>query len=184
MFSNGEIFYKQYVDGDDRAFEEVVKIYYDGLVAFITSYTHSSFESEDIANDCFLYIAIHKHKYNFNNSLKTYLYTLGRSRALNFLKKRKRLTHDNIEDYPFLSNCDYNSEILLEESEKRLKIATAISELKGDMQSVVYLFYFENMSYEEIAKVLKIKIKQVDNYLYRAKKILQEKLKKEVDEYV
>ena len=90
VLSNGENFYKQYINGDDCAFEYVLSYYYEGLVYFISRYTHSVFDAEEIANDCFLYIAIHKNKYNFKTSLKTYLYTIGRSRALNFLRKNKK----------------------------------------------------------------------------------------------
>ena len=45
------------------------------------------------------------------------------------------------------------------------------------MQTVVYLFYFENMSYEEISTVTAKPFKQIDNLLYRARKQLKEFLK-------
>ena len=53
--------------------------------------------------------------------------------------------------------------------------------LLNNMQNAVYLFYYEEMSYKQIANVLKKSSKQIDNILFRAKKILKEKLLKEVD---
>ena len=41
------------------------------------------------------------------------------------------------------------------------------------MRTVVYLIYFENMSYDEAARVMKKSKKQVDNLLYRAKNQLR-----------
>ena len=38
---------------------------------------------------------------------------------------------------------------------------------------MVYLIFFEELSYEDTAKVLKINKKQVDNLLYRAKSQLR-----------
>lgn len=181
VLSNGENFYKQYVNGDDCAFEHVLAYYYEGLVYFISRYTHSVFDAEEIANDCFLYIAIHKNKYNFKTSLKTYLYTIGRSKAINFLRKNKKyLLNDNIENHLDLTKSE-DFQKTLENKETKAIILNAISSLPKDMQNAVYLFYYEEMSYKQIANVLKKSSKQIDNILFRAKKILKEKLLKEVD---
>ena len=42
-----------------------------------------------------------------------------------------------------------------------------------DMAEALYLMYFEDLSYEEIARVMKVSKKQVDNLLYRGKKQLR-----------
>ena len=52
----------------------------------------------------------------------------------------------------------------------------AIGGLPQDMQTAVYLVYFEELSYAEAAVVMKKKPKQVDNLLYRAKGLLREAL--------
>ena len=69
----GEYYYRNYVNGDDSAFEEIVRIYYDGLILFINGYLHSVTDAEDVASECLLFIAVHKKRFNFKNSLKTYL---------------------------------------------------------------------------------------------------------------
>ena len=53
------------------------------------------------------------------------------------------------------------------------KVHTAVATLPEDMRVVVHLVYFEEMSYEEAAKVMKKNRKQIDNLLYRAKKELR-----------
>ena len=147
----GEDFYLEYVNGNDNAFEQVMRIYYDRLVLFINGYTHSLSDAEDIASECFLYIAIHKRRYNFKTSLKTYLYLIGRSKALNFLKrKRKNL---NIEDYAHLHNGKDEVDLLIENNERRLELYRALEELPTDMQSIVYLFYFQTQQ-KTISKAL------------------------------
>ncbi|MBR2296114.1 MAG: sigma-70 family RNA polymerase sigma factor, partial [Clostridia bacterium] len=62
------------------------------------------------------------------------------------------------------------------DSERKKKISKAIEGLPEQMRLVIHLAYFEDMSYKEIAMVMKIKPKQVDNLLYRAKKELRERL--------
>jgi RNA polymerase sigma-70 factor (ECF subfamily) len=48
-----------------------------------------------------------------------------------------------------------------------------MAELPEDMAEALYLMYFEDLSYEEIARVMKRTKKQVDNLLYRGKQRLR-----------
>ena len=175
----GEEYYSQYINGNDSAFERVMSAYYDCLVLFVNGYLHSLSDSEDVASECFLHIAIHKRKYNFSTSLKTYLFTLGRSRALNFLKKKNRKKTANLDDYTHLFSDKDAVDMVVEQNERNVALYQAINQLASDMRTVLYLFYFENMSYDEVAKITSKSKKQIDNLLYRAKKELKIILKKE-----
>ena len=63
-------------------------------------------------------------------------------------------------------------EIVLADERKRT-VHSAIAKLSEDMRVVIHLIYFEEMTYDEAAKVMKKNRKQVDNLLYRAKKELR-----------
>ena len=173
----GEYYYRKYVDGDDSAFEEIVKIYYDGLILFINGYLHSLTDAEDVASECLLFIAVHKRRFNFKNSLKTYLYTIARSKSLNFLKKRKRNQTENVDDYKNITSSNMLLDDLLIKKESTSELYNAIECLPSEMKTALYLFYFEDMSYEEISAITSKNLKQIDNLLYRAKKQLKEILK-------
>ena len=67
---------------------------------------------------------------------------------------------------------------MLADEEKRL-LNAALARLPEEMRAAVHLVYFEGLSYEEAAKVLKKDKKRIDNLLYRAKGILREQLGKE-----
>ena len=125
----GEYYYRKYVNGDDSAFEEIVRIYYDGLILFINGYLHSVTDAEDVASECLLFIAVHKKKFNFKNSLKTYLYTIARSKSLNFLKQRKRKQTENIEDYKSLTSSDLFLDELVVKKENFKELYEAINKL-------------------------------------------------------
>lgn len=60
----------------------------------------------------------------------------------------------------------------LSDERKRI-VNNALNSLTDDMRVVVHLIYFEDLSYDEAAKVMKKNRKQVDNLLYRAKKELR-----------
>ena len=63
-------------------------------------------------------------------------------------------------------------DMMLADERKRV-VNNAISQLPEDMRVAIHLVYFENMTYDEAAKVMKKNKKQVDNLLYRAKKELR-----------
>ena len=73
--------------------------YFDGLIFFINRYVNDPHTAEDIAIDVFAYIAENRRKYNFKVSLKTYIYMIGKSRAFNLIKHRKRHAAEELHGY-------------------------------------------------------------------------------------
>ena len=170
---NGASSYRRFLEGDESAFNELIESLFRGLVFFINSYLHDPFAAEDIAIDVFSDLIVHKHRYNFKVSLKTYLYMLGRSRALDYLKHRKALDLVELSQVQEIADeCAQLEEIVLADQRKRA-VNSALSKLPEEMRVAVHLIYFEDMTYEEAAKVMKKSRKQVDNLLYRAKKELR-----------
>ena len=170
---NGAGSYHRFLDGDDSAFDEILDLYRESLIFFINRFVHNPAAAEDLAIDAFMELIIHKGRYNFQTSLKTYLFMIGRSRALNYLKHERKLR--------MVELCDAEKEIAeytaMEERlivyEEKRAVSTALEQLPEDFRTVLHLIYFEELSYEEAAKVMKKNRKQVDNLLYRAKNALR-----------
>ncbi len=163
---NGASSYRRFLDGDEGAFDDIMKELFCGLIFFIDRYVHDVHVAEDIAMDVFSDLVVHRHRYNFKVTLKTYLYMLGRSRALDYLKRRK------VVDFVELSENESLEDSVLADERKRV-VNSGIAKLPEDMRVVIHLVYFEGMTYQEVAKVMKKNRKQVDNLLYRAKKELR-----------
>jgi RNA polymerase sigma-70 factor (ECF subfamily) len=170
---NGASSYRRFLDGDESAFDEIMKELFDNLVFFIDRYVHDIHAAEDIAIDTFSDLVVNKHRYNFKVTLKTYLFMLGRSRALNYIKRRKLIEFVDLTEADQVS---FNQEALEETvlaDERKQMVNHALRTLPEDMRVVIHLIYFEDLSYDEAAKVMKKNRKQVDNLLYRAKKELR-----------
>ena len=167
---NGASSYRRFLDGDESAFESIMKELFHGLVFFIDRIVHDPYAAEDIAIDVFSELIVHKHRYNFKVTLKTYLYMLGRSRAIDYLRRQKH--HADLSELEQLADDRADLEELVLVSQRKRLVHTAIKQLPEDMQTVLHLIYFEEMTYEEAAKVMKKNRKQIDNLLYRAKKEL------------
>lgn len=170
--------YKQFLKGNMTAFEEIVTKHKDRLIYFIMQYVKNFEVAEDLAQDAFVYILINKKEYDFKYSLKTYLYTIAKSRAINYLKKERRivpLINDLMDDQAIEENI-YRKEI-------KQNVRKAIKKLKPEYQSAIYLADIEELSYREISKILTKSMPQVKILIYRARRKLEEILKREECRY-
>lgn len=169
--------YKEYLKGNQQAFEEIVKKYKDHIIYFISTYTKNTQIAEDISQDVFIYLLINKDQYDFKYSFKTYLYMIAKCRALNYIKKEKKII--NILEYDKLNIEDDNLEEIIFQNEKNTNLRNAIKKLKPDYQQIIYLTTFEGLKYKEVAQVMDKNIGQIKGLLNRAKKKLKELLESE-----
>ena len=171
---NGASSYRRFLDGDESAFNEIMEELFRSLVFFINGYVHDIHAAEDIAIDAFSDLVVHRHRYNFKVTLKTYVFMLGRSRALDYIKHRKVLSFVELSEAEGIENeKTLEGIVLADERERKRAVHSAIAKLSEDKRVVIHLIYFEEMTYDEAAKVMKKNRKQVDNLLYRAKKELR-----------
>ncbi len=175
----GEELYRLYQDGDESGFDGLIELYRENLIFFLMRYLPSVEDAEDAAEDAFVSLLLHPYRESRGSSLKTYLFTLGRNRALNLLKKQKR--QDAFRDSSLLPLTE---DLALEErlcrDEKRRALLQALDSLSPEYREALYLLYFEDLSPAETARVMKKSKKQIENLSYRGKKALREKLGKEL----
>ena len=169
---NGASSYRRFLDGDESAMDEIMQELFFPLVFFVNRYVQDLPAAEDIAMDAMTELFVHKHRYNFKVSLKTYLFLVGRSRALTWLKRRKRLRETALTEAEDVAERDELERRALDDERKRA-VNAALARLPEEMRLAVHLVFFEELSYEEAARVMKKNAKQVDNLLYRAKKELR-----------
>lgn len=171
---NGASSYRRFLEGDENGLKEIVEMYGNNLILFINGYVKNITLAEDIMEDTFMELIVHKHIFRGESSFKTYLFKIGRNKALNAIKKNKVLIslETDVEDIAKIE------EVVIQ-NEKNRHIRDAMKRINEMYAQVIHLLYFENMSYQEIGKVLKKNNKQVKNLAYRARNSLKEVLEKE-----
>ena len=175
---NGASSYRRYLDGDEAAFDELVTEYYESLVLFLTGYVRERAVAEDIAMDAFADLIVHRHRYDFRVAFKTYLFMLGRSRALNYLKRSKILVFSPLEDAMEVADPALLPEELLLTRERNRDLGEAMEGLHPDQREAIRLVYWQGFSCEDAAKVMRKTRKQVYNLLFRGKNALKTVLEK------
>ncbi|MBO7218031.1 MAG: sigma-70 family RNA polymerase sigma factor [Clostridia bacterium] len=165
---NGASSYRRYLLGDESAFDEIMNELFFGLVFFINRYVKDIHAAEDIAMDVFTELIVNPRRYNFKVTLKTYLFMLGKSRAIDYIRHRKVIDFEELTEAAQISDKNDLEEKVISDERGR-KVNEALEKLPQEMRAVVHLIFFENMSYKDAARVLGKNVKQVDNLLYRAK---------------
>ena len=170
---NGASSYRRYLDGDESAFRDIVEDYFDNLLFFVNRYVSNVAVAEDIALDVFTQLVVHKHRYNFRTSFKTYLFMMGRSRALDYIRRRDRIKLVELSEASQHPSEEPAPEDILLADQRKQAINNALGQLPDELRLVLHLVYFEELSIDESAKVLKKSKKQIYNLLYRGKAALR-----------
>ena len=176
--NSAEDYYREFLSGNKDSFGQITALYFYSVLYFVLGYVHDFHTAEDITSDCFCELIIHKHRYNFKFSLKSYLFMLAKSKSIDHLRKKKVIDFVELDDEDGIKDEKELEEIIIDSERKRL-LHNALESLPQDMKEAVYLVYFENFSYKETAKIMKKSEKQIDNLIYRAKEKLKAELRKE-----
>ncbi|HIS62640.1 MAG TPA: RNA polymerase sigma factor [Candidatus Scybalomonas excrementigallinarum] len=169
--------YQRFLEGDKKAFEYLVLQYKDHLIYFINRYVMNIHTAEDIAQDVFVDIYIKKERYHFRYRFKTYLYTIARNKAVDYIRKQGRQIP--MVDMERLHEEQMEEESLLEQliwKEERQQLLDAIKTLNSNYQALIILIDLEELSYQEAGKVLHKTVPQIKVSLHRARKALKERL--------
>jgi len=174
--SDSESSYRCFLEGDKAAFEAILQEHRLNLLFFINSFVRNPDVAEDIAIDVFVYVLMHPRRYNFKTSVKTYLFMLGRSRALDWLRRQKAIPMEPLpENLP--AEAELEAAVLADERKQALH--RALSRLSSETQQAVHLVYFEGFTYAQAGQIMKKTPKQIDNLLSRGKTALGTILRKE-----
>lgn len=175
--------YRRYLDGDDDGLREIIDIYYNGLTLYINGIVKNLSATEDILEDTFVKLAVKKYIFKDDGKagFKTWLYTIARNLAYNYLKRyRSRISDIPIDEYdePILlsDGTDVEKEFL--KNEQKIELRRAMKKLKPDHYQVLYLAYFEDMDIENTARIMGKNKRQITNLLYKAKNSLKSIMEK------
>ena len=108
--NNGEVNYCRFLNGDDQGIVEIIKEYKDGLILFINSYVHNIHIAEELTEDVFFSLVVKKPKFTPKHSFKTWLFTIGRNRALNALRFHSKVITTDKADVLHLQKEELNIE--------------------------------------------------------------------------
>ena len=173
----------RFQEGDEQAYTELVNRYRGKLMTFVYRFVNDMEQAEDIIQDTMLKLYTHKHYYRNIAKFSTWIYTIAGNLAKTELRKRKNRKVTNISqmgpedrDYELPSVAPETDEVVQSEYIKK-KIQAAIQNLPLHFRTVTILRDIQELSYEEISKIVEVPLGTVKSRINRARLQLQKELK-------
>ena len=173
--------------GDRAAFTELVEKYKQPLFNFIFRTLRDDTESEDVAQNTLLQAYKSRDRYEPTAKFTTWLFTIARNLCLNEIRRRARHPADSIHEehaeFDDQPRQQYEDKSHIAAPEKLLhgelakKIEAALAELPENQRTAILLCRQDELSYEEIAKVLGCSLSATKSLIHRGRETLKEKLK-------
>ncbi len=145
----------------------------------LTRYQLDKYTIEDLSQDIYIKLAEHLDDIDMTNYKRTqnYIIMITRNYCLNYLRGHNRKQEELSEDMSLLTDNENDIEEYIINKEQIARLSEEINKLDDIYKSVLELKYVNGFCDEEIASFLKVKKKVVEMRLYRAKKMLRERMK-------
>jgi RNA polymerase sigma-70 factor (ECF subfamily) len=161
-----KILLEQIAKGNEQAFEELFSVFHVRLHKFAVSFRVSRELADEIVMDVFLKLWNLKSKLITISNLDTYLYVAVRNGVYNAIKQNSRVDFDPLESVDVnLYRYDSTPEGLLISSENIQAINLAVEQLPPKCKMIFKLIREENLSRKEVAEILALSIKTIDNQI-------------------
>ena len=175
---------RKFQEGDIGAYNQIVYRYKDRLLNFIYRFLNNLDRSEDLVQDTLLKLYTHKDSYKEIAKFSTWLYTIAANLARTELRKIKRrktfsvteLSHDDREFIIESADAIPGEENFTQYFEKNVQ--RALAELPDDFKTIIILRDIQELSYDEISKIVEVPLGTVKSRINRGRVKLQELLKK------
>ena len=171
--------------GDQKAFESLLKQYKSLVYAIMLKMVHNPQEAEDLTQEAFMKAFHAIRAFNEEYAFSTWLMKIATNNCIDFLRKKKLKTysidqpiqHKDEEIQIELPASDPTPERQLLTDEQTRIIQQAIEELPPLYRHVILLRHQEEKSYEEIAEILDVPIGTVKARIFRAREMLNKRIK-------
>lgn len=167
------------LQGDEKAFARLLGRYKDAIYFMLLKMVNNRSDAEDLTLEAFGKAFKNLHQYSPTYAFSTWLFKIASNNCIDFLRKKKG-TFVSIENNDQSENQEQikipskepNPEEKLIRMQRAILLRKVVRRLKPRYQTLVELRYFNELSYEEIAKELHLPLGTVKAQLFRAREML------------
>ena len=173
--------------GDAAAFAQLVDKYKQSVMNLAYRMLRDGLDAEDLAQNVFLQVHRSASRYTVSSKFSTWLFTIARNLCLSEIRRRSRhpadsmdVVHPEHEDQPwrqFEDQQTFSPPDKLLHGELEEKIDEAVANLPENQRLAILLCREDELSYEDIAKVLGCSLSATKSLIHRGRETLKQKLK-------
>ena len=171
------------LNGDREAFDELVRRYEKQAYNLAYRLAGNYDDASDVVVEAFVRAFQGLHTFRGDANFGTWLHRVVVNTFLDMRKRSRGRQHVSLEEQLELNGDTLTRQIedtspgpqeLVEQEEREEVLQRAIAQLSPDRRILIVLYHFENLSYEEIAQMLKLPVGTVKSRLNRARLALRE----------
>lgn len=152
-------------NGNHEAFEEIFLAYFDKVKCLLNGLLRSESDAEELTQDIFVKLWMNRQSINPSKTFSTYLYTIARNTALNYLKhKLVEENYKNSFNDLDVESADASDEILFAK-EIRLLVEMTVCRMPAQRRRIYQMSREGGLSNSEIAEKLELSKKTVENQI-------------------
>jgi RNA polymerase sigma-70 factor (ECF subfamily) len=160
--------------GDTGQLALLFERHHQALFRYLLHLTSDQTLSEDLVQEVFFRALKYARSYDLNLPFSVWLYGMARNAYFDWLRKRRREVSDNGE-MGEIASSEPMPEELSARNQDVMFLREALRQLPEEKREVLVLSRFQDLRYEEIARIMKCEIGTVKVRVYRALKELREK---------
>ncbi len=174
-------------EGDRAAFASLVDKYKQPVLNLAWRMLHDLTEAEDLAQNVFVQVYKSSYRYEVSSKFSTWLFTIARNLCLNEIRRRSRHPAASLdapqgddESQPaqqFEDKKTRSAPDLLLHGELEQKIEEALADLPENQRTAILLCRQDELSYEDIARVLNCSLSATKSLIHRGRETLKQRLK-------
>lgn len=183
MTTNDQVYIDKILNGDTNAFSILVDRYKDLVYTLAIRMVKHKEEAEEITQDTFIKAYKSLHRFKGDSKFSTWIYRVAYNTCLDVIKKNKKhQSNVPIDEYTEheVKTID-NALDIMEAKERSALIKNCIEKLPSEDAFLMTLYYYEELSLDEIADITSLKANNVKVKLFRSRKKLASILKQELD---
>jgi RNA polymerase sigma-70 factor (ECF subfamily) len=162
-------------NGKDEAFRELMIRYMGPIFNFSRQYSKTDEDAEDITQDTFFKAWRHIKRFDSSKAFKPWLYAIARNTALDHLKRKRASAFSELDaddsEIQFVDTLEDDSPTpsdVFERQELAFEVAESLKELHPDHRAVLVMHYREELTFNEIADIMKKPMNTVKSWHRRA----------------
>ncbi len=161
--------------GEKNAYAKIIDKYEAKLSRYVRKFIWNNDDVADVLQNIFTKSYMYLGSYDRRQSFNSWIYRIAHNEAINFLKKHRRFTLVSLYQMvefdtliPLLTSPEKADDRALYREHKAF-VDSHLQQLDLKYREVLVLYFYEDMSYEEIAEILRIPKATVGVRLNRAK---------------
>lgn len=186
MLDEDQILIKRSLQGERKAFEELMRKYEKRIYGFVIRMVRNEDTAVDLTQDFFLKIFTVLDKYNFEYKFSTWAYRICYNLVIDHIRRHQAAV-DSLDDESVTSRDMLDSDNVsrddgfkaLSRSETRDYVWRVVDQIPLKFRELILLRYIQDLKYEEIAEVTALPVGTVKNRIFKAKEIIKKEMDKD-----